>query len=304
METYDEFALLPDNAREVGLPPETAERAEVRRVSVEGPSGHDVSAIVWGAEPAQVVFLHGGAQNAHTWDTTVLALGIPALAIDLPGHGHSAWRPDKAYLPHEMAGDVAFAVEQLAPQATTIVGMSLGGLTAVSVLASRPDLADRLVLVDITPGVDQEKAEPIISFVAGPEVFESFDALLERTVAFNPTRSESSLRRGLLHNARPRDDGTWVWRYDRFSHGRAGIEEQAGALDTRFTDLWEALGSLTQPIVLLRGSRSGVVDDDDVAELRRRQPTVEVHVVDDAGHSIQGDRPVELAARIRAVHHR
>ena len=39
--------------------------------------------------PPELVFLHGGAQNAHTWDTVALALGRPLVAIDLPGHGHS-----------------------------------------------------------------------------------------------------------------------------------------------------------------------------------------------------------------------
>jgi pimeloyl-ACP methyl ester carboxylesterase len=38
-----------------------------------------------------------------------------------------------------------------------------------------------------------------------------------------------------------------------------------------------------------------VVGDDDVAELRRRLPDADVIVVDGAGHSVQGDRPVELA---------
>jgi pimeloyl-ACP methyl ester carboxylesterase len=42
-----------------------------------------------------------------------------------------------------------------------------------------------------------------------------------------------------------------------------------------------------------------VVDDDDVAELRRRQPSVEVVVVDGAGHSVQGDKPLELAGLLR-----
>jgi pimeloyl-ACP methyl ester carboxylesterase len=41
-----------------------------------------------------------------------------------------------------------------------------------------------------------------------------------------------------------------------------------------------------------------VVDDDDIAEFLKRQPDTEVVVVDGAGHSIQGDRPLELAALI------
>jgi pimeloyl-ACP methyl ester carboxylesterase len=42
-----------------------------------------------------------------------------------------------------------------------------------------------------------------------------------------------------------------------------------------------------------------VVDDADVAELQRRRPDSVVHVVDGAGHSVQGDRPLELAALVQ-----
>jgi len=42
-----------------------------------------------------------------------------------------------------------------------------------------------------------------------------------------------------------------------------------------------------------------VVDAADVAELRRRRPDARVVVVDDAGHSVQGDRPLVLAALLR-----
>jgi esterase len=45
----------------------------------------------------------------------------------------------------------------------------------------------------------------------------------------------------------------------------------------------------------VRGMRPGsVVDDDAEAELRRRRPDARVEHVD-AGHSVQGDQPVELA---------
>src|SRR6476619_1297130 len=210
---YDEFSYFKDNASEYGIaydgPP------TVRREFVEVDAGRRLSALLWGERPPELVLLHGGAQNAHTWDTVALALGRPLVAIDLPGHGRSDWRPDKAYWPAENARAVAAAVRELAPNAAAVVGMSLGGLTALALASEAPELVRRLVLVDVTPGVDEGKASAIISFIAGPESFASFDEILDRTVTYNPTRSVSSLRRGILHNAAEQPDGTWTWRYDR-----------------------------------------------------------------------------------------
>jgi pimeloyl-ACP methyl ester carboxylesterase len=298
--------MLHENASEVGLPFDHADPPVVSRRFVEAPSGHRISALCWGDEPAELVFLHGGAQNAHTWDTVALALGRPVVAIDLPGHGHSDWRDDKTYRPHDMAHDVAHTITALAPTASTIVGMSLGGLTGLVALADRSDLAERLVLVDITPGVNQHKAEPILSFIAGPEVFASFDEILERTMAYNPTRSRSSLRRGVLHNARELPDGTWAWRYDLpVPPSTQGDGAPADAVDPvmeRFANLWEAVSALDHPLMLVQGATSGVVDDDDIAELRRRRPDSTVIVVEGAGHSVQGDQPLELAALLTSFH--
>src|SRR2546425_1056517 len=100
MAEYDEFGMLHENASEVGLAITTP---AVERRSVEVPSGNELSALVWGEGPAELVLLHGGAQNAHTWDTVALALGRPLVAIDLPGHGHSDWRTDGDYRPQAMA---------------------------------------------------------------------------------------------------------------------------------------------------------------------------------------------------------
>src|SRR5947209_4356998 len=123
------------------------------------------------------------------------------VAVDLPGHGHSAHRPDHAYWPRENAAAVEIAIRALAPEARVVVGMSLGGLTAIALAARAPDLVRALVLVDVTPGVNEEKASSIVQFINGPESFSSLDEILERTIAFNPTRTESSLRRGVMHNA-------------------------------------------------------------------------------------------------------
>ncbi len=209
-----------------------------------------------------------------------------------------------------LADDVAVAIEALAPQAAVVVGMSLGGLTAMELAVRHPQLVRSLVMVDVTPGVNAEKAKAMTDFVDGPQSFASFDELLERTMQFNPTRSESSLRRGILHNAAPAGDGSWKWRYDRGSRARSqqtgettspersadrarrSAPETIGAV---MNPLWDDFAAITCPMMLVRGSLSPVVDDEDVAEARRRQPQIEVHVVDGAGHSVQGDRPVELA---------
>jgi pimeloyl-ACP methyl ester carboxylesterase len=292
---YDELGFLAENAAEAGLPFDPLDPPAVRRTEVAVPSGGTISALVWGEGAPELALLHGGAQNAHTWDTTALALGRPLVALDLPGHGHSSWRPTHDYSPAAMAGDVAAALDALAPDAGTLVGMSLGGLTALATLHRHPGVARRLALVDITPGVDRVKAGAILAFVAGPQEFESFEAILERTIAHNPTRSRSSLARGVRHNARPNPDGTWSWRYDRPSgeHGRALVDPG---------HLWEAVGSLPHPLLLARGSVSPVVSDADVARLHELRPDAEVVVVDGAGHSIQGDRPVELAGLLEAYH--
>ena len=87
------------------------------------------------------MLIHGGAQNAHTWDTVALALGRPLLAPDLPGHGHSdSPAPGVGTAPSANAADLAPVVERWAPDAALVVGMSLGGLTAIALAAARPDL--------------------------------------------------------------------------------------------------------------------------------------------------------------------
>ena len=289
--SYDEFGLFTENAHEFGIgldaPP------IVRRVAVEVAPGYSISALQWGTEPPELVLLHGGAQNAHTWDTVALALHRPLLAIDLPGHGHSGHRDDHAYWPADNAIAVEQIVRELAPDAAIVVGMSLGGLTALALADRAPQLVRRLVLVDVTPGVNREKSSAIAQFIDGPEYFESFSEILERTVAFNPTRTESSLRRGILHNAIEAPDGRWRWRYDLPRRGSGEGDE--GQIMPGLDDLWDAISRSSMPFTLVRGSLSPVVDDDDVAEVLRRRPDAVVQVVEGAGHSIQGDKPVELA---------
>ncbi len=289
--TYDEFSMFADNASEVGLP--WKGEPDVRREFVEVAPGRRVSALVWGARPPEIAFLHGGGQNAHTWDTVALALDRPLVALDLPGHGHSDWPGDASVLnPAAMAEDMAVAIARLAPDARLVVGMSLGGATSIALAGAHPEAVRTLALVDITPGVTHDKSSDIAAFLAGPESFASFDEILERTIRFNPTRSESSLRRGVLHNSVQRDDGTWTWRH-QLGRPAGSTGMHVGSVD--FSPLWDVLEHIEVPVLLVRGALSPVVDDADEAEFRRRRPADRVVTVSDAGHSIQGDQPLELA---------
>lgn len=297
---YDEFGYFHENAAEFGLPYDGP--PAVRREWVEVRPGYRLSALVWGTGAPEIVLLHGGAQNAHTWDTVALALDRPLVAIDLPGHGHSDAGPMiGGRLPtEELGADVAAAIRALAPDAAGVVGMSLGGITTLALATVAPELVRRVVLVDVLPTLDPRGTAAIAAFIHGPESFAGFEELLARTMAHNPTRSESSLRRGILHNAVQRDDGTWVWRYARHRDGGLPAEPEPGG-GNRFERLWEAVSALTVPVMLVRGMADGsVVSDDAEKELLARQPAARIEHVAGAGHSVQGDRPVELAALIHS----
>jgi pimeloyl-ACP methyl ester carboxylesterase len=290
---YDEFSMFHESASDFAIPYEHP--PTVRRETVALDDGRRLSTLVWGEEEPELVFLHGGAQNAHTWDTVALALDRPLVAVDLPGHGHSdAGRHGSLDL-YENAEDVTAVIHGLAPNALAVVGMSLGGLTTIALTDVEPNLVRSAVIVDVTPGVNAEKSKAITAFVQGPESFASFDEILARTVEHNPTRTVSSLRRGILHNAEQREDGSWVWRYAR----HRGLERPGAVGPPDYSGLWHVVSRIKVPVLLVRGMREqSVVDDDDEAELLRRLPSARVEHVDDAGHSVQGDTPIELAQLI------
>lgn len=305
---YDEFAWFAENCAEYDLPWD--DTAEVVREDVSIGDAGAVSMLRWGSDEPEVVFLHGGAQNAHTWDTVVLAMGQPScLAVDLPGHGRSLWRDDGRYDPHSNAAAVLEALRSRINAPVVLVGMSLGGLTANRIAALAPELVRRLVVVDVTPGVTRDKAKEIHDFIAGPQAFGSFTEIFERTVKFNPTRSATSLRRGILHNAHRLDDGSWHWNYHRalptnmegptsVDTADPGAEGESSVFDRDL--LWEDVDRTSMPYLLARGADSPVVDDADVAELLRRRPDARVELVASAGHSIQGDQPLVLAGMLEA----
>ena len=287
-----EFALLAENAEQAGA---TGPLPEAERVEAGRGEGR-VSALRWGGATPRVIFLHGGGQNAHTWDTVIVGLGEPALAVDLPGHGHSAWREDGDYSPQHNADALAPVLREFAPSADLMVGMSLGGLTAIRLAAAAPDLASELVLIDVTPSALQRHSEMTkeqqgtVALMHGEREFPSFQAMLDLTIAAAPHREVKALRRGVFHNSRRLDNGNWTWRYDAIRKF------------PDFAGLWDDVDALSAPITLIRGGASGFVSNEDADELSRRAKDFRrAHVVENSGHSVQSDQPRALIDLLRGV---
>ncbi|MBN9213932.1 MAG: hydrolase [Microbacterium sp. SCN 70-200] len=307
----DEFSFLAAQAAEIGVavPP-------VRRLNHTLADGRVVSALEYGdaatgAFGAPVVtLLHGAGLNAHTWDTTILALGLPALSLDLPGHGDSSWRDDAAYVGRTLAADIADPITAWTDASQVLVGQSLGGLTAAALAASHPELVRALVIVDITPGIDPDgDAAQIGAFFAGPTDWASRDELVDRALAFGLGGTREAATRGVFLNSRVREDGRVEWKH-HFAHlanalaadpAAAGAAQQQrsavrGALSASG---WDDLAAVTAPITLVRGDR-GFVTTADADLFRDRVPDATLVEVS-SGHNVQEEQPVALAALVADI---
>jgi len=223
----DEFAWLGEVADELGI--DRARIPPVTRRSLKTDAGRQLSAVVWGQDEPELIFLHGGGQNAHTWDLVALLLGRPAIAIDLPGHGHSSWRDDRDYGPGPQCRGSRRGDRPARGPVRGCGGMSLGGLTTIHLAATRPDLVRRAVLVDVTPGspsaaahmTDQQRGA--VALTRGPRSYASLTEMVDAAVRASPRRPVSAVRRGVVHNSRQLPDGTWAWRYDRHDASPAAL---------------------------------------------------------------------------------
>ncbi len=294
-----EFSYLPAQAEALGVP-----LPEVERLTLPLADGRSVSALRFGGAEPQVTLLHGAGLNAHTWDTTSLALQRPLLAIDLAGHGDSSWRDDVDYTPRTLARDVAEALDAWTSQPQVVVGQSLGGLTGAALAASRPDLVSELVIVDITPGIDVTAGPAALrEFYAGPTDFASRDELVDKAMSLGFGGSRPETERGVFLNTRVRPDGRVEWKH-HFAHlaAQALAAHDPGsptAPSVLHETGWDDLSGVSAPITLVRAAR-GFVSEADAADFQRRVPAARV-VSLDATHNVQETAPVELAALIAAA---
>lgn len=288
----DEFRFLPGDAAFWGLAGPVPSVARLDRTATDGAL---ISAIRYGDAPPEVALLHGAGLNAHTFDSTVLALRRPALSVDLPGHGHSDWRADAVYTPAALAPDVAEAVAAWAPPGQILVGQSLGALTAARVASLAPGLARALVLVDITPGLrPREDASAVVGFLSGPRDFADVDEVVDRAIEYGIGSDRRLLAHGVELNTRERADGRI-----EFRHHLAHLDQPVALTRADAEPLWGDLEAFDGPVLLVAATH-GIVPPELVAEFRERLPDARVVSVE-AGHNVQEHAPLALAEAIASV---
>ncbi|MBI4607716.1 MAG: alpha/beta hydrolase [Candidatus Rokubacteria bacterium] len=278
--------------------------AELAGVEVEEivlPEDHDMVVhgmrlhyLDWGTRGCcPIVFLHGGALNAHTWDVVCLTLrpGYHCIALDQRGHGDSAWSPEMDYGPEAHLRDIEGFVERLGLDHFVLVGHSMGGLHAFLYAARHSGRLAGLALVDVGPDVRVDGAERIHRFVSQTAEVSSLDEAVQRALAFNPRRHPRLLRRSLLYNFRRLPDGRWTRKHDpRHWTGRGAADIAAQA-----REWWKDPERVSCPTLILRGAVSDVFHDEDAERFARALPNGRWVRVEDAGHTVQGDNPRGLA---------
>jgi len=258
-------------------------------LTVQG-DGVELVAESLGPESARsVILLHGGGQTRHAWGSTaerLAAAGFRSLALDLRGHGESAWATDGDYRVDRFVADLRCVIANLALSRPVLVGASMGGITSLVAQGEHPELASSLVLVDIATTAQVTGIARIMEFMRQrPEGFASLDEVAAAIAAYQPQRKRPPNLEGLSKNVRLGPDGRYRWHWDPAFI--APTDPQTSPL--RKERLVAAARALTVPVLLVRGKQSDVIAEEDVNEFQRHVPHAEFIDVRDAGHMVAGD---------------
>ncbi|MGB6317771.1 MAG: alpha/beta hydrolase, partial [Litorimonas sp.] len=116
----------------------------MKRVFFDLPQGR-LSALRFGDAdaPVRLVFCHANGFNARSYRAVIDPLGVPALALDLRGHGETRLPTDVAGLKNWQifADDIAAVFDQAVSEPVVLAGHSYG---AVSAILSLPRLGGRV----------------------------------------------------------------------------------------------------------------------------------------------------------------
>ncbi|CAM5597218.1 alpha/beta hydrolase [Streptomyces spiroverticillatus] len=275
----------------------------VRRIDVTGADGARLAAWEFADPPKDgdpeqlpgVLLLHGLMGRSSHWAATArwLAERHRAVALDQRGHGRSEKPSDGPFSRDAYVADAEAVVEQLGLAPVTLIGHSMGALTAWQLAAKRPDLVRALVVCDMRASAlgaasqreweDWFKAWPV-PFATLADVRKWFgedDPWVERP---SPARGEF-----FAEVMAERADG---WR-PVFSRRQMLLSRATWVYDAH----WDELSQVQCPTLVVRGL-DGELGRAEAQEMVRVLPRGQYAEVVDAGHLVHYDQPEGWRAAI------
>jgi 2-succinyl-6-hydroxy-2,4-cyclohexadiene-1-carboxylate synthase len=233
-----------------------------------------------------VLFLHGFTHTGSSWEPVVAALGerYRAITPDLRGHG-TASDLEPVTLEAVLGDlDVLIGSDEI-----TLVGYSMGGRIALHAALAWPDRVRRLILIGASPGL----ADPAEREQRRLEDERLADEIEAGTIEdFARTWAESPILAGLHPEAAQRAQA------DRLRNRPPGLARALRGLGTgALPSLWDRLGELRMPVVLVVGERD--VKFRGIAQLIADSlPDPGLSVVTGAGHAVHLEAPDVVAALV------
>ena len=246
----------------------------------------------WPGEGDMLLLLHGGALSAHTFDLLALALGggIRCIALDMRGHGLSDWADQ--YPVDRFAADVVELIDDLGFAAIHMAGMSLGGCVAGH---AAPQLGSRLkslTFIDVADQVNFAASARMRAFFDRVRPVPQVEDLVTQALVVSPQTDPDLMSYRYQHLLKPGLDG-FTWRTDR--RRRTDFAAILGKL----AELGSLAARLSCPVLVVKGGRSRVLSQRRLERFAGRFADGAWTVIPEAGHNVQEDQPVRLAAAIR-----
>lgn len=236
-------------------------------------------------DASRLVLLHGFTQNRHCWGPLPRLLGDDreVLIADAPGHGDAA---GLAWSLAEAAGPYADALAGDRP--ATWLGYSMGGRLALHVAITRPAAVEALVLVGASPGIADaaDRAERRAADDALADHLEHVG-----TETFVDEWLDQPLFDGL--------DESSSCRAERLSNDPAGLASSLRLAGTGAQDpLWDSLGTITVPVLLVVGERDAKFRS--IADAMGPQfgGTWDLAVIAGAGHACHLEAPERFSEAV------
>jgi pimeloyl-ACP methyl ester carboxylesterase len=244
-----------------------------------------------GGPPA--LLLHSLAAHSHWWDWSapLLAERFSVAALDLRGHGQSAWTEPPAYRAADYASDIVAVLDLLGWRSPLVIGHSLGGYVGAYLAARYPDRVGALVITDtMTQWSDDEAAWGLRQVERpGPEFANPSEAGSRYRLSPAETTAPGDWIRHLGEAAVvERASGVWQYAFDRqvFAHARP--------------DAWPLLPGIMVPTLVVRGEGSPIMDRDAMLRVATTVQRGQFAEIKGAWHHLILDDPAGFVSTVTA----